>query len=101
MDKASAIPLILTAIREYNEQVPPNRRIPESPDVTLFGSNGHLDSLGLVNLILTVEEHIKDQYQVGLSLADERAMSQERNPFQNVQSLSAYIVRLLNEAHDS
>lgn len=100
MDETGAVPLILSAIREFNQQVPIDRRIPETPDVTLFGRDGCLDSLGLVNLILIVEEHVKDRYQIGITLADERAMSQDRNPFQNVHSFSAYIVRLLNESHN-
>lgn len=98
MDKARAITVILRAIQEYNEQAPTDRRIPETPETTLFGRNGHLDSLGLVNLILVVEEHLKDEYHVALTLADERAMSQDRSPFGSVDSLAAYICLLLNDS---
>jgi len=101
MDEASVTPLILSAIREYNQQVPANRRVPETAEATLFGPNGHLDSLGLVNLVLMVEDHVKDKYHVALTLADERAVSQDRNPFRSVQSLTAYVARLLNESHDA
>lgn len=98
MDEARATAVILSAVREYNEQVPTDRRIPETPETTLFGSNGHIDSLGLVNLILIVEEHLKDECQAALTLADERAMSQDRNPFHSVHSLASYICQLLNES---
>ena len=99
MDEAKVIAVILSAIREYNEQVPTDRHIPETPEVALFGPEGNLDSLGLVNLILMVEEHLRDECHAMLTLADERAMSQGRNPFRNVQSLAGYICLLLNESN--
>jgi acyl carrier protein len=98
MDEATTVSVILSAIREYNQQVPTDRRIPETPETTLFGSEGHVDSLGLVNLILIVEEHLKHEYRVALTLADERAMSQDRNPFRSVHSLAGYICQVLNES---
>jgi acyl carrier protein len=101
MDQDGAIAVILSAVREYNEQVPAGRRIPETPETTLFGNNGHVDSLGLVNLILIVEERLKDEYQTALALADERAMSQDRNPFHTVHSLASYICGLFNESKRS
>lgn len=90
--------VILSSIREYNQQVPTDRRIPETPDVTLFGSEGHVDSLGLVNLILIVEENLESEYHVSVTLADDRAMSQDKNPFRSVHSLAEYISKLLNES---
>ena len=100
MNQEKVTAVILDAVREYNQQLPAGQRIPETPDVTLFGRDGHLDSLGLVNLILMVEEHLQDECHVQLTLADERAMSQNGNPFRSVQTLSAYVHLLLNESHD-
>jgi acyl carrier protein len=101
MEEARVISVILGAVREYNQQVPVDRRISETPETTLFGAKGKLDSLGLVNLILIVEEHLKDECHVSLTLADERAMSEQRNPFGNVQSLASYILCLLNQSPDA
>ena len=99
MDQRAAVTeVIFKAIREYNEQVPAHRRIPEAPETILFGRQGSLDSLGLVNLILLVEEHLNNDYRVAITLADERAMSQERSPFRDVQSLAGYICSLLPDS---
>jgi len=100
MDEATVTGAILSAIRDYNLQVPADRRIPETAEAPLFGRHGHLDSLGLVNLIVMVEEQFEDVHHVALTLADERAVSQERSPFRNVQSLTAYICLLLNEGNN-
>jgi acyl carrier protein len=65
---------------------------PEEPgvDTPLFGRNGLLDSLGLVSLVVAVEQVIEDRYGVALSLADEKALSQTHSPYRTVASLAAY-----------
>jgi acyl carrier protein len=63
----------------------------------LFGSRGLLDSLGLVSVVLDVEQQINDQLNTSISIADERAMSQSRSPFRSAGTLADYIVMLLQE----
>jgi acyl carrier protein len=60
---------------------------PASP---LFGEHGSFDSLGLVSLILAVEEILQDEYGASVSLADERAMSRTNSPFRSIGSLAEY-----------
>lgn len=64
----------------------------------LFGSSGFLDSVGLVSLVLDVEQQVNDRWGLSLSLADDRAMSQQRSPFRSVGSLADYVVMLAGEA---
>jgi acyl carrier protein len=71
--------------------------ITKSIQTKLFGKGGNFDSLGLVNLIVSVEEKINDKYGKTISLADEKAMSQINSPFLNVNSIAEYILQLLNE----
>jgi acyl carrier protein len=98
VDQTNLTAVILSAVAEFNQGLPEDQRIQETPEAVLFGRGGKLDSLGLVNLILTVEEHLQASLGVQLTLADERAMSQERSPFRSVSSLAAYIGLLLGEA---
>lgn len=98
MDKASVTALVLNSIAAFNQGLPEDLRIQQAGDAVLFGRGGKLDSLGLVNLILMVEENIEKSCGVQLTLADERAMSQERSPFRTVSSLAEYIGLLLGEA---
>jgi acyl carrier protein len=99
MDQVSVTAVILSAVGDFNEGVAADQRIPQTTEAMLFGRGGQLDSLGLVNLILMVEEHIERSYGVKLTLADERAMSQERSPFRSVHRLAEYICLLLGESH--
>lgn len=88
--------IILDALDLANNAREEGRQIPMSPDALLFGSDGLLDSMELVGLLITIEEALLDEgFEVVLS--DERAMSQTRSPFRSVQSLKAYIEELLGE----
>ena len=59
-------------------------------ETTIFGEDGLLDSAALVSLVVAVEERIDEQMGVAISLADERAMSQKRSPFQSIATLADY-----------
>jgi D-alanine--poly(phosphoribitol) ligase subunit 2 len=66
-------------------------------DTALMGRSEILDSLGLVSLVVAVEQEIEDRCGISISLADERAMSQTRSPYRTVGSLAEYAARLISE----
>jgi len=66
-------------------------------DTTIYGNDSRLDSLGLINLIVAVEQNIEDEFDVSITIADERAMSQKYSPFRTIGSLADYIEVLLKE----
>ena len=68
-----------------------------TPDLNIFGSEGLLDSMGLVNLVVVLEERIQNEYDVAITIADERAMSQNKSPFRTVGNFVEYIEKLLRE----
>ena len=69
-----------------------------SENTRLFGRDGVLDSMGLVTLIIAVEQAIEDRYDASIGLADEKAMSQERSPYRTVASLADYAAAQIREA---
>jgi acyl carrier protein len=89
--------IVLSAVEELNLQMGENLRLELNDDTQLFGRGSKLDSLGLVNLIVLVEEKVSDHFGRSITLADERAMSQKSSPFRTVKSLSEYILTLLLE----
>ena len=97
MSNEQILKLIYAAISEINQQLDEHQQILLEPDSVLFGANGALDSLGLVSLILDIEERIADEYGKTVTLADDRAMSQRNSPFRTATSLADYIELLLKE----
>ena len=89
--------LLFDTIDELNADWPDDSKLDRSTDTVLFGRSGKLNSLELVNLVVAVEEKIDERFGIPLSLADERAMSEEQSPLSTVGSLVDYISLLLGE----
>ena len=67
------------------------------PNTVLFGPGGVLDSLGLVSLVLDLEQAIETRFDVVVTLADQRAMSRDRSPFRSVRALADYALERVQE----
>ncbi len=89
--------IVLDSVAELNLQLDDSQQLEISPDTQLFGRGSRLDSLGLVNLIVLVEEKIADSFGKTLTIADERAMSQKSSPFRTIRTLAEYLFSLLKE----
>ena len=98
LDHDRLIETIFDAIDEINEQSPEEQRLEKSADTVLFGESGKLDSLGLVNLIVATEQQLEENFDVALTIADEKAMSQKNSPFRTVGTLAEYISKLLQDS---
>lgn len=70
----------------------------ESPDKDsrLYGENGALDSMGLVNLIADLEEAVAQKYGASIALADEKAMSARNSPYRSVRTLTEAIIERIH-----
>jgi acyl carrier protein len=93
--KREIIEIIFKSIEELNQQ--DETSIPMNVHAKLFGKDSDLDSVGLVNLITTIEEQIEKSIGKYIPIADERAMSLESSPFKTVETLTNYIEILINE----
>ena len=71
------------------------------PDTVLFGAGGLLDSMGLVTLVVDVEQALADRFGLRMTLADDRAMSQRSSPFRSAAALAAYIHQHGTKPHAS
>lgn len=91
--KDKILEAIYEAIDNFNETQ--DEPIEKQEDASLYGGDGNLDSIALVEFILLVEESVNESFDSELSLADMRAMSKTQSPFKNVQSLTSYIDSLL------
>jgi acyl carrier protein len=63
----------------------------------LFGPGSVLDSLGLVTLILNIEEMVEMQMGVAITIVSEKAMSAYRSPFATIGSLAEFITSLIQK----
>jgi len=93
--KNEIIEIIFKSIEDINKEN--DIEILKDLKSKLFGSDSELDSLLLVNLIVSIEENIEEISGEYLPIADERAFSLEESPFKSIGTLSDHIYTLLNE----
>jgi acyl carrier protein len=86
--------IVLECVARLNEGRRPGDLLDVKPDAAIFGHGSRLDSLGLVTLLIEIEEQLAVRGR-SVTLADARAMSQTRSPFRDVPALVGYLDNLL------
>jgi hypothetical protein len=89
--------IVLRAIETLNLARKPEARLQVSPQAPIFGPDSPLDSLGLVSLLIDIEEALSAA-GADLVLSDARAMSSKASPFRSVPALVAHIEATLATA---
>ena len=89
--------IIFKSIKELNENLDEDQQLQLSTDTVLLGKDSNIDSITLVNLIVTIEESLEDNLNVSVTLADEKALSQKNSPFLTIETLHNYITLLIKE----
>jgi acyl carrier protein len=88
--------VVFRAIDHVNELLPDSSAIAKSPHEPLAGVGSKLDSMGIVNLIVAVEEEVIRQCSAQISLADMRGNG-ANDPLETVGSLVDYLAGTLNK----
>jgi D-alanine--poly(phosphoribitol) ligase subunit 2 len=89
--------LVFSVIDEINKELSKDDQIIKSLDSVIYGSNGQLDSLGLVNFVVAVEQKIEDVFEKSINLTDDKAMSEKNSPFQTIETFVNYIYDVLEK----
>jgi acyl carrier protein len=88
---------VYRAVDELNKQLPKGVHVEKSLESPLYAKNGKLESIDVVTLIMEVEDQIRDEFGTTITIADDRAMSQQNSPFLTIQTLTDYVTELLKE----
>lgn len=94
-DQEKLVKAIFAAVDELNDQLPKGVLVAKSLDAPLYGPGSSLESLDLVNLIIEVEEKVKDAFGVSITIADDRAVSAQDSPFVTLGALTNYVSGLI------
>lgn len=97
MKRGEVLDIVYHVMDELNEEHASESRLPLSKDTVIFGSESNLDSLGLVNLIVGIEQGILEELGLEIIIVSDKAMSRKRSPFRTVGSLVDYIVELVEQ----
>jgi len=97
MNNEKILHIIYAVIDEINEQFDENQRLEKSKDTVLFGQTGKLDSLGMVNFIVGLEQKVQEETGKEIFLADQMMSMNEDSPFRTVEGFVLYVTSLLEE----
>jgi acyl carrier protein len=88
--------LVFASLDDLNQMLPEESQVRRDASVRLIGKGAAIDSMGLVSLIVGIEERLVDQYGIAVTLVDDRAMSQERSPFLTLATLTDFVVEIVD-----
>lgn len=89
--RETAAGIVLDCLRLANRSRPVDRQLAVGLSAPLFGEDSSLDSLGLVALVIDVEDSLRE-LGVHIDLSTAHAMSRRHSPFRTVDTLVDYIV---------
>jgi acyl carrier protein len=99
IDRGAVATMVLTGLRD----VLTSSGIELPPDLgeatSLVGRQAVLDSIGLVTLVVDLEQRVESEHGAVIALANDRAMSMRNSPFRTVATLTDYVCTLLAEEH--
>jgi len=93
-----AFDIVLESLKEVfaqNGQSPPDNI---TDDTVLVGNDAVIDSLGVVSLIVEIEQRLETGHGVSVTLANDKAMSARSSPFRTVGVLTDHAVAMAQEA---
>lgn len=98
-DNQNILNAIYTAIDGVNEILPIKDRIAKEPYVLLMGEAGSLDSLGLVTLLVGVEQSLQHECGMTYNLsADPDLYDSENQILSTPMSLATFLQKALKSA---
>jgi hypothetical protein len=87
--------LVLASLAD--EGVPVEELAKDASEMRLIGQRALVKSIGLVAVLVGVEERLFEELGIRVSLMDEQALSQSRSPFRSVATLVDYLELRLSE----
>lgn len=97
LEQKVAEEIVLAALREAVDQNGGDVAA-VNVDTVIVGPGAVIDSIGVVSLIVDIEQRLEMEHQVSVTLANDRAMSQRNSPFRTPAVLAEHILATEREA---
>jgi acyl carrier protein len=86
------------AIREVNQFRPSDSQLSDHPDSVLLGDGGDLDSLGVVNLAVTLEASVEREFGGPVGIVAALLETADPTPIRTVELLSNFVVDRISQS---
>jgi acyl carrier protein len=95
--RKDAYDIVLESLQEVFVQSGTTPPATVTEDTVLVGTDAVLDSLGVVQLIVEVEQRVEQTHSISVTLANDKAMSQRNSPFRTVGVLADHVIATAQE----
>jgi acyl carrier protein len=89
--------VVIDNLNALIDTLPDDQKFDVDTNTILFGQGSQIDSLSLVSVIVDLETTLAVDYNLDISLTDDRAMTRTISPFDSVRNMVDYINELVNE----
>jgi len=96
MNKEEILEIVISNVNSLVDTLPSDQKFTVDQNTILFGNGSNIDSLSLVSIIVDLESLFSDDYDLEISLTDDKAMMRKKSPFDSIISLADYIEELVN-----
>jgi acyl carrier protein len=96
LDRQRALDLVLGCLRDAVQQSGGDPAI-VGEETTIIGPDAVIDSIGVVSLIVDIEQRLELDHQISVTLASDRAMSQRSSPFRTAGVLAEHVLSVERE----
>jgi acyl carrier protein len=101
IERSAALSIVIASIQEVFAQTGVDAPSALSEDTVLVGKDAVLDSLGVVSLIVEVEQRVESDHDASVTLANDKAMSARNSPFRTIGVLTDHVVAMVAEVSAS
>src|SRR5882724_8798074 len=98
IERSIAYDIVVASLQEVLVQNGMSALDSVTGDTVLVGKDAVLDSLGVVSLIVEVEQRLEGAHAISVTLANDKAMSQKNSPFRTVDVLTDHLLATAAEA---
>jgi len=87
--------IVYSAIDSLNQDDAAKVKILKDPDFLLLDADSAIDSLTLVNLLVSIESLLEENFSKSFSIVSEDSITSDDRPFQNIGNLIDYLEKLV------
>jgi len=91
IDRKAAVGIVISALRDAVDQSGGDAS-GVTEETVIVGPEAVIDSIGVVSLIVDIEQRLEMDHQISVTLASDRAMSQRNSPFRTPAVLADHIL---------
>lgn len=96
LERQQALVVVLECLRDAVEQTGGDAAA-VAEDTPIVGPGAVIDSIGVVSLIVDIEQRMELDHQVSITLASDKAMSQKNSPFRTAGVLADHVLASAKE----